>query len=285
MRKSDSNRKNGHQSKGPRTPRGKSHSRRNALKHGFYSKELVISEADQPEFQNLRAGLNAQLKPSTALQELAFDSHVAWTWYGKLALRLAQRQLVRQLQYEPHENTQDEPIAVDSFIERWFVCSRSDTHAGIRALGDAMEEFNEAGYFRDETKGFLKRGFGEEYLRLLEEWTPAMSLDAMLAAEQGTDHDRMWHKTTNQPAERSSEPRETTKLVMDPKQLRHMVCKLLELRRDFLREILIITGRNTLGERPDGAHHFWFNSRLLADVNREAQRALDRFLLLKEKGL
>ena len=63
MRKSESNRKNGRLSKGPKTPRGKSHSCRSAIKHAFYSKELVISEADQPEFHDLRARLKELLSP------------------------------------------------------------------------------------------------------------------------------------------------------------------------------------------------------------------------------
>jgi hypothetical protein len=124
---------------------------------------------------------------------------------------------------------------------------------------------------------------------LLEEWTPAMSLDAMLFAEHLANHrkkfGRMHGEAHDTPVETSSESGETTKLVMDPKQMRHMVCKLLEERREFLGELLKITGQNTLEGRPGAAQNSDFNPRFLADANREFRRALDWYLSLKEKGL
>ena len=110
----------------------------------------------------------------------------------------------------------------------------------------------------------------------------------MLVAEQLINHEEKYgwmRDTTNQLVETSSENNETTKVVIDPKQGRHMVCKLLEQRRDFLREILTITGRNTLAGQPDAAQSSEFNPRFLADANRELRRALDSYGSLKEKGL
>src|ERR1035441_4386181 len=91
MTKAESNRRNALKSTGPNTPRGKRYSRSNALKHGVYSKELLVSEADNPEFEEMRAGLKAELKPSTMLQGLAFDYIVVCHWRCKLALRLERK--------------------------------------------------------------------------------------------------------------------------------------------------------------------------------------------------
>jgi hypothetical protein len=283
MTKSEANRKNAHKFSGPKTPRGKSYSRSKALKHGLYSKELVVSEADQPEFQDLRTGLKAQLKPSTVLQRTAFDYIVACNWRCKLAMRLEQRQFARQLQDEQDENPQSEAPDVDGGIKHWYGCSRLDTRAGIRALEYAMKEFDEFGYFREETRKFLKRGFGADFLGLLEEWTPPMSKDAMLIAQQVTVHRETFGGGPNEEVETSSMPGETTKVVLDPMQGRHMVCKLLEERRNFLQDLLTIT--DTLDGKPGAAQSSDFNPRFLADANRELRRALEWYLFLKDKGL
>ncbi|MGC2533707.1 MAG: hypothetical protein WA424_12225 [Candidatus Sulfotelmatobacter sp.] len=141
----------------------------------------------------------------------------------------------------------------------------------------------------------MKRGFGESYLGLLEEWIPPMSKDAMLMFEHWINHKEKYggmRHTKNQPVETSSdpgeasiEPDETTKIVMDPKQSRHMVCKLLERQMSFLQDLLTVAERNTLGGRPDAAPSSDFNPRFLADANRELRRALEWYRSLEEQGL
>ena len=167
MTKLEANRKNALKSTGPKTPRGKSHSRNNAVKHGIYSKELLVSEADKPEFEEMRVGLKAQLKPRTDLQWIAFDNVVVCAWRVKLASRLEQRQFALQLQDERPENPQGDTPDVDTGIDGWYASSRVDLRAGIRVLEHAMQEFEANGYFREETKTFLKRGFGADFVRLL----------------------------------------------------------------------------------------------------------------------
>jgi hypothetical protein len=78
---------------------------------------------------------------------------------------------------------------------------------------------------------------------------------------------------------------ETSKVVLDPKQSRNMVCKLLEERRNYLRELLTIAEAHTLDERLGAARGADFNPRFLADANRELRRALDWYLSLKDTGL
>jgi hypothetical protein len=279
MNKSEANRKNALKSPGPTTARGKSHSRSNALKHGFYSKELVISEADQPEFQDLRIGLKAQLKPDTAVQWTSFDYIVACNWRCRLAMRLEQRLFARQFQ---DENPQDDPPDVDTVIKRWYGSSRLDLRAGIRGLEYAINEFDEMGYFREDAKTFLRRGFGADFFCLLEEWTPPISKDAMLMAEHLAIHRETFGEPPRADIKTSSQPAETTK-VIDPRQGRHMVCKLLEERRNFLQDLLIIA--DTLDGKPGAAQSSEFNPRFLADANRECRRALEWYLFLKDKGL
>jgi hypothetical protein len=49
------NRENGANAKGPTSKRGKQRSRMNALVHALYSRELKISEADEPELTRCAA--------------------------------------------------------------------------------------------------------------------------------------------------------------------------------------------------------------------------------------
>lgn len=284
MTKAESNRKNALKSTGPKTLRGKRYSRSNALKHGLYSRELLVLEADTPEFEGMRVGLKAQLKPSTMLQGLAFDYSVVCYWRVKLALRLEHRQFARQFHDEQPENERGEAPDVDPVIERWYGSSRADICAGIRALECAMKEFDNIGYFREDTKTFLNRGFGADFIPWLEKWTP-MSKDAILLADHIVSHSKEFPDVPDMDVESSSPPRENNKVVIDPMQGRQMVGKLLEQKWHFLKVLLAITGQNTLGGKADAAQSADFNPRFLADANRELRRALDHYFDLKDKGL
>jgi hypothetical protein len=148
--KAQSNPKNALKSPGPTTARGKSYSRNNARKHGLYSRELFVPEADNPEFQKMRVDLEADLKPGTTLQRFAFDYVVACHWRCKLAARLEFRQFAHQLQDEQPEKADLDPV-----IEGWYLSNRANIRAGICVLEHAMQEFEANGYFREETKAFL----------------------------------------------------------------------------------------------------------------------------------
>jgi hypothetical protein len=284
--KADTNRKNALKSTGPKTPRGKSYSRTNALKHGLYSKELLVSEADKPEFEEMHAGLEAGLKPSTTLQGFAFDYIVVCHWRCKLAARLDHRQFARQFQDEQPENERGEASDVDPVIERWYGSSRADIRAGIRFLEYAMAEFENHGSFREDTKKFLMSGFGPHFVPLLEKWN-TMSKDAILLADMIDSKHKNFRveEIPDLDVKSPSTLGETTKVVIDPMQGRHMVAKLLEERTNFLRELLAITGQNQLGGKAAAAPGVEFNPRFLADANRELRRALSWYFFLKENNL
>ena len=74
------NRRNARRSTGPRTPEGKARSARNALRHGFTSREFIVPGEERENFESLRHGLEAELKPHGALAELLFNQllHAAW---------------------------------------------------------------------------------------------------------------------------------------------------------------------------------------------------------------
>src|SRR5207237_5254172 len=76
---------------GPKTPAGKRRVRFNARTHGFYSRELVVTEEDRTEFDALKKGILTNLNPTTQLQLLGFERVVSAAWMQKLALRMDER--------------------------------------------------------------------------------------------------------------------------------------------------------------------------------------------------
>jgi len=85
------NRQNAQQSTGPKTPDGKAHSSRNALKHGLLAKDVVINGPDlsetQADFDSLLADLMSELKPRTLIEETLVERIATGYW----RLRRAQR--------------------------------------------------------------------------------------------------------------------------------------------------------------------------------------------------
>jgi hypothetical protein len=65
---------------GPRTQRGKQNSKRNALKHGIFSKVVLLMGEPQAELDALLRGLQNDLRPEGTLEELLVDKLVALLW-------------------------------------------------------------------------------------------------------------------------------------------------------------------------------------------------------------
>jgi hypothetical protein len=67
-------------STGPTTPEGKARSSQNARKHGLTAQDLLIGPEDREEFNELLAGLQADVSPEGMLQQSLFDELVASAW-------------------------------------------------------------------------------------------------------------------------------------------------------------------------------------------------------------
>ncbi len=68
-------------STGPRTPEGKAISSRNALKHGFSSKNIIIMPGQEDDFLSLETDLASQVRPEGPLETSLFHQLLrdAWT--------------------------------------------------------------------------------------------------------------------------------------------------------------------------------------------------------------
>jgi hypothetical protein len=82
--KSQASRNNGRKSKGPKTARGKSISRWNSLKHGLYTKSLIILEGkhltEYTDYEQLLQEIMEELKPTRVEDRLAIEKQVMDTW-------------------------------------------------------------------------------------------------------------------------------------------------------------------------------------------------------------
>jgi hypothetical protein len=67
-------------SSGPRTQQGKEKSKHNALKHGIFSKVVLLEWEPRAEFDSLRNGLRDDLEPEGTLEDLLVDKLVALVW-------------------------------------------------------------------------------------------------------------------------------------------------------------------------------------------------------------
>ena len=98
VRKIAANRHNALKSTGPRTSRGKSYSRRNALKHGLFAMDLFpdfLATREKPEeFQELLDRLQKYYKPLGAAEELEVERIAVCWWRLKRALRFENAEML-----------------------------------------------------------------------------------------------------------------------------------------------------------------------------------------------
>ena len=80
---------------------------KNALKHGFFSKWLLIphpdGKEDPTEYQNLYAALREHYQPLDFLEELWVEKIAVWSWRLRRLLRCESGQIARALAEHDHE--------------------------------------------------------------------------------------------------------------------------------------------------------------------------------------
>jgi hypothetical protein len=92
-------RRNGAQSRGPRTPEGKARSAQNALRHGLRAQKFVVVGDEDPEqFAALEAALIEELAPEGALQTLLAGRMARAAWRLERAERIEAELFAREMQ-------------------------------------------------------------------------------------------------------------------------------------------------------------------------------------------
>jgi hypothetical protein len=111
LRKIESNRRNSQRSPGPKTAAGKKRVSMNAIKHGFFSKFLLVQHADgkesQREYDDFYADVRKHYQPADWLEELWVEKIAVWSWRLRRLIRCESGQIARALAghcYEIHQS-------------------------------------------------------------------------------------------------------------------------------------------------------------------------------------
>ena len=111
-----SNRKNSLKSTGPTTPEGKRRVAKNAIRHGFFSKWLLVKHPDgkenEGEYAAFYAALRKHYEPMDWLEELWVEKIAVWSWRLRRLIRCESGQISKALADHGYEIQQSK--AADS---------------------------------------------------------------------------------------------------------------------------------------------------------------------------
>jgi hypothetical protein len=156
-RKLKANRENAQKSTGPKTPKGKEYSRRNALKHGLFIRDSdeFVAEEDPGEFRSLYRRLRDELQPVGPSEESVVQ-HIAICW-----LRLQRLWRYENAEMESNKTT------VSREVEEGFrgpLAGSQTRRTKLLLLQKAKEEAETRGQISPET---LKEIFDDGYIRVM----------------------------------------------------------------------------------------------------------------------
>lgn len=83
----NANQNNAQKSTGPITEEGKQTVAKNAIKHGIFSKQLMLSDEDPAEYRVLLDGLDTELKPTGILERTLVERIAITLWRQKRLVR------------------------------------------------------------------------------------------------------------------------------------------------------------------------------------------------------
>jgi hypothetical protein len=275
----DANSANANKPRGERSPAGKLSARLNAVKDGFFAKELALTESEKLELQFLRRALCAELSPATALQNVAFEKVVCCVWRTKLAVRLETRRMSAVLDGSDGQEVQPEIPEGAPVISSWYLSGRQELRDAIRFLESVMADFEANGVIRKEWKEPLDRAFGVGFFDELTKWTP-IPRDVLLLTNHLVQHAKIFKRPL--PPMPGKQPAE---VVIDPAQGYQMVGKLLERELQHLRGLSVSWAQRA--SQTIEVHNAVadFAPRFFTAASRDLNRAVEWYQHLKEQKL
>jgi hypothetical protein len=116
------NQANASKSTGPNTTSGKARSRRNSIKHGLLSKELVLGWEDEKEFNKLMNALLAEHRPEGATEMLLVEQMAVSLWKMSRLTGMESAVMTRQLDAHLTASFNTGKTSAEKFL---FALSRS----------------------------------------------------------------------------------------------------------------------------------------------------------------
>lgn len=147
-RKIEANRKNAQKSTGPKTPRGKANSGRNAITHGLFTRQLIdfaTQGEDAEEYEILLSGLRIQYEPIGTAEELEVERLALCWWRLKRAWRHENAMNCQALRgYTACKELADERKSTSERDQK--------DQTLVQQLHSAADEIEETGKFSQEMK-------------------------------------------------------------------------------------------------------------------------------------
>ena len=103
---------------GPRTRVGKERSRRNAIKHGIFAREVLLPSERSSEFNGLLAGLRKHYKPKGTLENLLVERLAEILWRRCRLIRAEKGEIQKgteSLEIDEKRNQDDEAASILEF--------------------------------------------------------------------------------------------------------------------------------------------------------------------------
>ena len=274
------NRRNATKSTGPKSSFGKSHTKLNALKNGFFAKELYLSADEVSDFKTLQEDLTTELAPKTRLQRLSLEHIACCAWRCKLATRLEMQQY-RSVAENTDGSTQDVQTTTsrdEAVVRGWYGANRQNLNAGLRFLAILRAAVAENGSVPDYLKEQLISFFGNELYEQLTEYIP-VNIDFILLTERNMRHAELYKLPL--PELNDNGP----KVVPDIRERLNMALKLVDQETRHLVDLEQSYERRSAAIARTGPTMTDFSPRFFTTATRDYHRAIDAFLLLKAQRL
>ena len=136
---------------GPTSSEGKAKSARNAERHGLANFRPVITEADRPQHDLMRVRLFESIKPSTFLQQVAFERLVIACWNMQRALKLEDQ--LRETLGDSEPMAHAEQLKLAELYHRYYLRYEGSYRAAMRELERLQKlDLNAAIHYGDRDK-------------------------------------------------------------------------------------------------------------------------------------
>jgi len=185
---------------GPRTERGKSRSRHNAIKHAIFSKVVVLKRESQGDFDAFHNALREDYQPKGAQEEILVNV-LAVLWWRLLRTWAAETAEIQSgmefLEWDANErNRQDAArlpqLSCNGGLIRW-IANPEALQGCLNLLEDLKASLNHEGFNAKFDKATLTKLYGSREERGdTESWQKTLfdSYLAWLNASKGSDEER-----------------------------------------------------------------------------------------------
>lgn len=192
-------------STGPRTERGKERSKRNSLKHGIFSKALLLEGESQREFERLLKGLCKALKPVGTLEQMLVERIAIEFWKYRRLLVAESAEIRRSTQFvEWDSNCERMTDAVElmdpdrdhpGFVPRRTGLVRHISNSNIlrrciELLRELEENVSDRGFDRENDSGILSQLYGDDAHPYV---TAEAEYDTWRQTSESTEEERQEH--------------------------------------------------------------------------------------------